>query len=96
MKGEKIFIVLIDSTYDEGAMVFEKYQDALKYAHDKADEFVAEVDCDEDYISRKVLAEEKYVEGHEPISKTPYREKVVCDNSEEDYCDIRIVQETIQ
>lgn len=95
MKGDRIYIVLINGTYDEGAMVFENYQDAFKYANDKAEEFIMEVDCDEQYITHRVLEEEKYTEGKELISKTPYRVQVTCDNSEEDYCYIAIVKETI-
>lgn len=96
MKGKTIYIVILDSSYDEGVTAFENYGDALNYAHDQANDFIIDVDCEEQYIDYSIKEVEQYQEGKETISNTPFRAYIKCDNSAEDYCNITIVKETIK
>lgn len=95
MKGKTIYIVNFDSTYDGGVIPFEKYSDALACALTKMNEFENEVDCDEEWITKKILQQEM-VSNNNSISHTPFRARVDADNSEEDYLYVEIVKETIQ
>ena len=97
MKGKRIYLVYVNSTFDEGAMVFENYKDALQYAEDELDEFKEGVDVrdfDEDLIEL-ILEKEDVKEGNEPISKTPFRVRIEADNSNYDYICVQIVKEII-
>ena len=94
LKGKQIFIVIFDGTYDAGVAPFENYNDALKYANDKLDEFEKEVDCDEEYLNRQILQQED-VKNNNPISKTPFKSTIFADNSEGDYVEVKIIKENI-
>lgn len=97
MKGKRIYLVNVSGTFDEGAIAFEQYKDALQYAEDKLDEFKNEVNVknvDKD-LTEQILEQEDVKEGNEPVSKTPFRARIDADNYEGDYVSVQIVKETI-
>lgn len=95
MKGNTIYIVNFDSSYDGGVIPFVNYSDALVCALSKMNDFENEVDCDEERLSKKILQQEM-VSDNNSVSHTPFRARIDADNSEEDYIYVEIAKETIQ